>query len=87
MRKLIGPIACLYNFSVVSKLPKTRSGKILRGTVRKILDKQPYEIPATIEDPTSLEMIEKIAQNVWINREGIVFSTVDQLEIKKFKFD
>lgn len=36
-REQIGPIACLNHFSIVPKLPKTRSGKILRGTVRKIL--------------------------------------------------
>lgn len=39
VRKIIGPVACLSNFSVVDKLPKTRSGKILRGTVRRILNK------------------------------------------------
>lgn len=37
VRQQIGPIACLNNFAIVDKLPKTRSGKLLRGTVRKIL--------------------------------------------------
>ena len=57
VRKEIGPVACLYNFSVVEKLPKTRSGKILRGTIRKILDKEKWTMPATIEDKTSLSLI------------------------------
>ena len=39
------------------RLPKTRSGKILRGTVKKIADGQPYTMPATIDDPTILDEI------------------------------
>jgi len=50
VRKEIGPVACLYNFGRVDRLPKTRSGKILRRTIRKILDKEPYVIPPTIEN-------------------------------------
>jgi len=38
-------------------LPKTRSGKILRGTIRKIADKEDYKMPATIDDPAILEEI------------------------------
>ena len=38
-------------------MPKTRSGKILRGTVRKIADKEPYKMPATIDDPAILDEI------------------------------
>ena len=41
----------------VGRLPKTRSGKILRGTMKKIADKTPYKMPATIDDPTILEEI------------------------------
>jgi len=40
---------------VVTRLPKTRSGKILRGTMRKIVDGQPWIMPATIEDPAVLD--------------------------------
>ncbi len=43
---------------VVPRLPKTRSGKILRGTMKKIADKQPFAMPATIDDPAILSEIE-----------------------------
>ena len=46
--------------------PKTRSGKILRGTIRKIADKEEYNMPATIDDPTILEEIKEdlISSNI-----------------------
>jgi propionyl-CoA synthetase len=44
---------------IVSRLPKTRSGKVLRGTMRKIADGETYTIPSTIDDPTTLAEIEK----------------------------
>ena len=44
---------------VVDRLPKTRSGKILRGTMRKIAEKEEYKTPATIEDPAVLGEIEE----------------------------
>ena len=43
--------------TVVKRLPKTRSGKILRGTVKKIADGVPYSVPATIDDPAILDEI------------------------------
>ena len=42
---------------LLKRLPKTRSGKILRGTVRKIADNEPYKMPATIDDPAILDEI------------------------------
>jgi propionyl-CoA synthetase len=42
---------------VVNRLPKTRSGKILRGTMRKIADSEPWKMPATIDDPAILREI------------------------------
>ena len=45
---------------VIKRLPKTRSGKILRGTVRKIADNEPYKMPATIDDPAILDEIKQI---------------------------
>ena len=48
---------------VVKRLPKTRSGKILRGTVRKIADKEEYKMPATIDDPTILDEIKNELTN------------------------
>ena len=45
--------------TVVKRLPKTRSGKILRGTIQKIADNKPYKTPATIDDPVILEEMEE----------------------------
>ncbi len=58
VRKTIGPIAAFKTALVVDRLPKTRSGKILRGTMRRIADGEGYQVPATIEDPEVLTEIE-----------------------------
>jgi len=58
IRDRIGPVAAFKTAIVVKRLPKTRSGKILRGTMRKIADGQPYDVPATIDDPAVLPEIE-----------------------------
>ena len=55
VRERIGPVAFFKQAAVVPKLPKTRSGKILRGTIRKIADGKQYAIPPTIEDPAALD--------------------------------
>ncbi|AQU82471.1 MULTISPECIES: propionyl-CoA synthetase [unclassified Halomonas] len=55
VRERIGPIACFKQVLVVNRLPKTRSGKILRKLLRNIADGKPFGIPSTIDDPTSLE--------------------------------
>ena len=57
MREHIGPVAGFKTAMVVKRLPKTRSGKILRGTMRKIADGESYQIPATIDDPAVLTEI------------------------------
>ena len=57
VRERIGPVASLRQCVVVSRLPKTRSGKILRATLRAIADSEPYRVPATIDDPASLAEI------------------------------
>ncbi|MDA9077526.1 hypothetical protein N9K39_04255, partial [Candidatus Pelagibacter sp.] len=44
---------------IIKRLPKTRSGKILRGTIRKIADNEEYKVPATIDDPTILTEIKE----------------------------
>ena len=54
VRDSIGPVAAFKVAAVVPRLPKTRSGKILRGTVKKIADGQPWTMPATIDDPAIL---------------------------------
>ncbi len=57
VRERIGPVAAFRQASVIARLPKTRSGKVLRGTMRKIADSEAYSVPATIEDPEVLEEI------------------------------
>jgi propionyl-CoA synthetase len=54
VRERIGPVASFHKALVVAGLPKTRSGKILRGTMRKIADGEVYPMPATIDDPAVL---------------------------------
>jgi propionyl-CoA synthetase len=61
VRERIGPVAAFKTATVVKRLPKTRSGKILRGTIQKIADDAPWKMPATIDDPTILgEMAEAL---------------------------
>ncbi len=57
VRETIGPVAAFKLVAVVDRLPKTRSGKILRGTMVKIADGQDFKIPATIDDPAILDEI------------------------------
>jgi len=59
VRDKVGPVAAFKVAIVVKRLPKTRSGKILRGTVRKIADNEPYKMPATIDDPEILGEIKE----------------------------
>ncbi len=57
VRKEIGPVAAFKQAVVVARLPKTRSGKVLRGTMRKIADGEEFNVPSTIDDPSTLEEI------------------------------
>ncbi len=57
VRDNIGPVAAFKTVICVKRLPKTRSGKILRGTMQKIADKEPWKMPATIDDPGILDEI------------------------------
>jgi len=57
VREKIGPVAAFKLAITVPRLPKTRSGKILRGTMKKIADNEPWTMPATIEDPKVLDEI------------------------------
>ena len=59
MREEVGAVASLKNVLIVERLPKTRSGKILRKILRKIADGEEYLIPSTIDDPLSLTEIEQ----------------------------
>ena len=57
IREKIGPVAAFKTAIIIQRLPKTRSGKVLRGTMRKIADKEEYKMPATIDDPSILDEI------------------------------
>jgi propionyl-CoA synthetase len=57
VRERIGPVAAFKSATVVQRLPKTRSGKILRATMRKIADGETFKTPATIDDPAIIEEI------------------------------
>jgi len=59
VRDKIGPVAAFKMAVVVSRLPKTRSGKILRGTMKRIADHDSWVTPATIEDPKALDEIKE----------------------------
>ncbi|MBM3598718.1 MAG: propionyl-CoA synthetase [Alphaproteobacteria bacterium] len=64
VRDKIGPVASFKTATVVKRLPKTRSGKILRGTMQKIADSQEYRMPATIDDPAILDEIRESLRGV-----------------------
>ncbi|MCL0064814.1 propionyl-CoA synthetase, partial [Dehalococcoidia bacterium] len=64
VRDRIGPVASFKTAAVVKRLPKTRSGKILRGTIQKIADNKEYKTPATIDDPATLEEMEQALNSI-----------------------
>jgi propionyl-CoA synthetase len=64
VRDQIGPVAAFKTATVVDRLPKTRSGKILRGTIQKIADNEPWKMPATIDDPAILDEIKVALESV-----------------------
>lgn len=60
VREKLGAVAALKTVMQVERLPKTRSGKILRGTIRKIIDGDDWKMPATIDDPAILDEIQQV---------------------------
>ena len=60
VRNQIGPVASLKQVILVNRLPKTRSGKILRKLLRSIADNDDYKIPSTIDDPKIIDEIENV---------------------------
>ena len=64
VRQRIGPVAAFKTALVVPALPKTRSGKVLRGTMKKIADGEDYKMPATIDDASSLTEIAEVLRRV-----------------------
>jgi propionyl-CoA synthetase len=70
VREEIGPVAVFKKVAVVDRLPKTRSGKILRAVMRKIADSEPYQTPATIDDPVILDEIRGALQAIGLAGSG-----------------
>src|SRR6056297_3388825 len=64
IRQQIGPVAAFKMATVVKRLPKTRSGKILRGTIQKIADQKDLKAPATIDDPQILDEIKSALEGI-----------------------
>ncbi len=70
IRNKIGPVAAFKTAVVVKRLPKTRSGKILRGTMRSIADQKEYKVPATIDDYSILDEIEESLGTIGYGSKG-----------------
>lgn len=70
VRRDIGAVAAFKKAVVVNRLPKTRSGKVLRGTMRKIADSEKYSVPATIDDPAVLGEIEEALKGIGYAKTG-----------------
>ena len=70
VRERIGPVASFKTAVVVQRLPKTRSGKILRGTMRRIADDQEYTTPATIDDPAILDEMRGALHGIGYAQQG-----------------
>jgi propionyl-CoA synthetase len=64
VRDEIGPVAAFRQCAIVGSLPKTRSGKILRGTMRSIADGEAWNMPATIEEPAVLDEVTSALQGL-----------------------
>jgi len=73
VREVIGPVAAFKNVMIVKRLPKTRSGKILRGTMRQIADSESWRMPATIDDPQILSEITEV-----LKARGMAVSSTSQ---------
>jgi propionyl-CoA synthetase len=71
VRAQVGPVASFKQVAIVSRLPKTRSGKVLRATMRQMADAQPYAVPATIDDPATLDEIRVALRGLGYARESL----------------
>jgi propionyl-CoA synthetase len=74
VRERISAVAAFKTATIVERLPKTRSGKILRGTMRKIADGEQYNPPATIDDPATLGEISDALQQIGYGRTEVASS-------------
>ncbi len=68
VRDRIGPVAAFKKATIVKRLPKTRSGKILRGTIQKIADNKEWKMPATIDDPVILDEITDALETIGLGK-------------------
>ena len=68
VRDRIGPVASFKTATVVKRLPKTRSGKILRGTIQKIADNKEWNMPATIDDPVILDEMTEALETIGLGK-------------------
>jgi len=68
VRDRIGPVASFKKAVVVNRLPKTRSGKILRGTIQKIADNKQWNMPATIDDPVILDEMTEALETIGLGK-------------------
>ena len=67
VRNAVGPIANFKRALIVTRLPKTRSGKILRKVIRKMIDGESYTVPSTIDDPAIIdELHQTLSSQGWI---------------------
>ena len=69
VRESIGAVASLKSVAVVAQLPKTRSGKLLRGLMRRIADGEPFDVPPTIEDPAAIHCVREGLQSIGYGKE------------------
>jgi len=70
VRDRIGPVAAFKQVTIVKRLPKTRSGKVLRATMRRIADSEAFRMPATIDDPAILDEIRESLRELGYARRG-----------------
>jgi propionyl-CoA synthetase len=71
VREQVGPVANFKQVAIVARLPKTRSGKVLRGTMRQIADADPYQVPPTIDDPATLDEIRAALERLGYARKPV----------------
>ena len=69
VREEVGAVANFKQVGIVARLPKTRSGKVLRGTMRQIADAEPYRVPPTIDDPATLDEVRAALERLGYARE------------------
>jgi propionyl-CoA synthetase len=89
VRDEIGPVAFFQNLALIPKLPKTRSGKILRATIKKIIDNEEWRFPETIEDASTLDNLKELTAKMTIKRDlDIIFDeNVEHIDSKKIKLN